>query len=240
MTTDFQDNSFMMYQIVENVRIHHLFLIPVLTYFVFFIVWIITREYISINLENLIYDWPKKGLVKIIDSNTKKDILGFFLLSTVITGFVWYVLGISTSEAFLAIVPFTEFVPELQVPCEALAEISDNSFGDIEYVLLLVGPIWVLILKQSRKYEIRNSIKKQRGMRTLVLFFWASIALFVADNNFELGCEDDRPSGWYLAPPGPAYNLYSDMLSAMIYGGLITLFIFVLNKYFEKWITTKN
>ncbi|WP_148313081.1 hypothetical protein [Nitrosopumilus adriaticus] len=201
----------------------------------------ITKKYVAECLENLIYNWPKKGLIKIIDSNTRDDIIGFFILSTVITGFVWYVLGISTSEVFLALVPFTELVPELYVPCEALAQILDDFFGDIEYILLLIGPIWVLILKRSRQYEIKHSKEnKQRGFRTLVLFFWAAIALFAADNSFELGCDNDRPPGIYLLPPSPAYNLLTDMISALIYGGLITLFIFVLNKYFTKWFNLEK
>ena len=143
-------------------------------------------------------------------------------------------LGISTSEVLLAIIPFTEIVPEIQNECKSLAILLNDFYEDIEYVILLIGPIWVLILKRNRLYEITHSKSKYRGIRMVVVFFWAIVILFILDNIYELGCPIVREPGLYTIPPSPLNYLFSDMITALLYGGLITLFIFVLNRYFEK------
>lgn len=230
----FENNSFMTFEIFENFKVQDMFLIPSITYSVFFIVWIIVRKEIAGNFENLIYEWPKKGLEKIIDSNSRKSIVGFFLLSTAITGSIWYMVGISTSEVLLAIIPFTEFIPDIKGECESIAVLLKDFYENIEYIILLTGPIWALILKRNRDYEIKYSISKHRGTRVLVLFFWAIVILFVIDNAHDIGCKIDREPGLYAIPPGPSYYLISGIIFATLYGGLITVFIFVLNKYFQK------
>lgn len=237
----FENNSFMMFEINENFKVQDIFLISSITYSSFFIIWIIVRKEIAGNFENLIYEWPKEGLKQIIDSNSRYSIVGFFLLSTAITGSIWYMIGISTSEVLLAIIPFTEFVPDIKGECESIAVLLNDFYENIEYIILLAGPIWVLILKRNRVYEIKHSISKHRGIRVLVLFFWAIVILFIADNNYELGCLVDREPGIYAIPPGPLSHLISGILFATIYGGAFTVFIFALNKYFGKFFTfSKN
>ena len=51
----------------------------------------ITKKYVAECLENLIYNWPKKGLIKIIDSNTRDDIIGFFILICINDSFAYLV-----------------------------------------------------------------------------------------------------------------------------------------------------
>jgi len=237
----FENNSFMMFEIIEDFKVQDIFLISSITYSGFFIIWVIVRKEIAGNFENLIYEWPKKGLEQIIDSNSRGSIVGFFLLSTAITGSIWYMVGISTSEVLLAIIPFTEFVPDIKGECESIAVLLNDLYENIEYIILLVGPIWVLILKRNRVYEVKHSVSKHRGTRVLVLFFWAIVILFIADNNYELGCKIVREPGIYAIPPGPSSYLISGIWFAIIYGGAVTVFIFGLNKYFEKFFTfSKN
>lgn len=183
-------------------------------------------------IPKIFYDLPKEGISFVMDANlrSKDGILGFFILSFIITGFSFYVIMISTTDVVVGLIPGTELV-QIKVECSTVGDTINDISVYTKFLVLLIGPIWVFLLRQIRNYEVKKLIPKYYGSRVLTFFLWIVVVLFIADNVMDLGCVVEREPGMYLAPPPPIQHLITSFFFAIFYGGIFVLFTYLLDVF---------
>lgn len=207
-----------------------------LTYVVTYFILLVARHS---RIRDLIYYDMKERLIKTYYSNSKwsKNFAGIVILSWVISIPVIYLVLYSPISLVFDTLPLDflnasrEIVPE-NSSIDNLWELFVNLFSGIGvgyayWLLLSIGPVWILLLRLIRTDEESKNDIKNKGSRALLLFLYLGYFIFAIQ---ELAGLDIFFDSRFRLP-----DLFSIFGTVLIYVTTISSFIYLLEKkLFEK------
>lgn len=204
---------------------------PVFIIGVIFSFHIVLKEVVS-----LFYVRPKKDIESVLESRlrTRKDIAGFILWSMIITGLLGYLVSTVSFQEILGLVPGTQLVHSIEKPCEIAGVTLLKINPDYLLTVVIVGPVWLFLLRQVRRQKGFESEKKTEGGRSLMIFFYLVIFLFIAHHFLGIGCESQKTifNLTLRIPEALAF----DSLAVAVFLGIPSAILVLI---FEKFIISK-
>lgn len=173
-----------------------LILVP-LAYSVIFSLFLISRYHVKSILTHVIVEIPRKKIEKIIElnENDNKLVVYFVALAsiiTILTGLA--MLNFPTSDMMNRFTQLIDTVdvtgiissavnPDDVVFSQVTSEALIYKVGIVSFVLLAIGPFWVLLLRKIRKFRKQNGENKHSGSKSLLFYLYLIFVLLILNNN---------------------------------------------------------
>ncbi len=219
-----------------------------LTYIlVYVITFFVKYNFISKLISKYLYRLPRREIEIAIsvDLKQKGTFPLIFRIGWIVSAFSIYLFMTASLDVVLVLIPGTELIQGITDPCKSINDSVADVISGIFLFPVLVGPIWLFLLRQIRKYTRKINPSKFIGSRSTLIYFYLIIALFAADSFFDVGCKEEISLEELEQNPNQITEPWEFMLMGfgvtIFFAGPFFVFIWVLERFvFPKFGYLEN